>query len=218
VETLKTFWQNLLVKSIAGFILLTLTCFESSFQDESSPSDPFVVAVTVQWKDMLQQFNFTSNIINIQKGTIGFTFNQILMDAASSNESGWHFFGGKEYGLFYTDSLRFFRMAVYLPPNILLQISCDMGACGCDDEDARFDDHLAGHPVPLLYIGAGGGLGSAGDFTCSLMASTDLTYYLVSFPGTDPVSGYGRADLWFDYAADELVWVVLHDHTKITLI
>jgi len=60
-----------------------------------------------------------------------------------------------------------------------------------------------------LYLGAGGGSGSTGDYTISLTASSDLTTYLVSVPCTDPASDYGHADLWFGYDADELVWDVL---------
>ena len=56
-----------------------------------------------------------------------------------------------------------------------------------------------------LYLGAGGGSGSTGDYTISLTASSDLTTYLVSVPDTGPASDYGHADLWFGCDADELV-------------
>ncbi len=139
----------------------------------------------------------------------GLTNGQASMAAASSHEAGWHFFAGNKNEFLYTDQQRFFRMAVNLPPYIPLQIFDDLYACGCNEEDVTFDDYLAEISVPILSLSAGGGTGTAGDYTSSLTAGSDLTHYLVSIPGTDPAFDYGHADLWFGYDADELVWDVL---------
>jgi hypothetical protein len=98
-----------------------------------------------------------------------------------------------------------------------LQIFDDLFLYGCDEEDVSFDDHLFEISVPILYLGAGGGTVTTGNYTSSLTASADLTTYLVSIPGKDPASAYGHADLWFAYDADEIVQNVLRqwlvDHT-----
>ncbi len=99
-------------------------------------------------------------------------------------------------------------MVVNIPSNNPLQILYDMGTCGCD----------AGIPVPLLHLGAGGGSETTGDYTGSLMVNTNLTYRQVLVPGTTPPSDYGHADLWSDYAADELGWDVLYNLTWIILL
>jgi hypothetical protein len=144
---------------------------------------------------------------------LGFTNSQAFMAAASSPAnppvSYWHFFGGTPEEFYYTDPLRFFRGSINIPPYMPLQMFYDMSACGCDEEDVSFDDHIAEISVPILYLGAGGGSGTSGDYTSSLTASSDITNYLVSIPSTDPASDYGHADLWFGYEADELVWDVL---------
>ena len=100
-------------------------------------------------------------------------------------------------------------MATELPPYLPLQVFYELYACGCDEEDVSFDDHLSEITVPILYIGAGGATGSVGDYTSSLTASNDITNHLVTIPGADPASDYGHADLWFGYDADELVWDVM---------
>ena len=217
MKTLKPFCQNLLVKVFTGFILLTITCCER--QDKTDYPDPATKAgidAGVYHSDWGAGFIFMGNLALTARDDpspipefSGLTNSQAAMAAASSHESRWHFFGGNENEFLYTDPLRFIRMAVSLPPCIPLQISDGLFECGCDEEDVSFDDHLAEISVPILYLGAGGGSGTTGDYTSSLTASTDLTTYLVSISGTDPASDYGHVDLWFGYDADELVWDVL---------
>ena len=230
MKALKSFCQNSLVKIFAGFILLTITCFERSSQEVTDYPDPATKAgidTGVYHSDWGAGFISMGNLALTPPDDpsplpdfTGLSNSQALMAAASSHESGWHFFGGYENGFFCKDPLRFFRMAVSLPPYIPLQIFYDLNACGCHKEDVSFDDHLAEISVPILNIGAGGGSGITGDYTSSLTASSDLTNYLVSIPGSGPASDYGHADLWFGYDADELVWDVLRqwpvDHTTKT--
>jgi hypothetical protein len=145
---------------------------------------------------------------------LGFTNGQALMFVASNPENPainyyWHFFGGTPYEWYYTDPLRFFRMAKNVPPYMPRQVFYEYRACFCDEEDVSFDDHIAEISVPVLYLGAGGGEGTRGDYTSNLTASADITNYTVSIPGKDPASDFGHADLWFGYDADELVWDVL---------
>jgi hypothetical protein len=83
-------------------------------------------------------------------------------------------------------------------------------ACQCDEEDVSIDDHLDQISVPILYIGAGGGFGTFGDYTSSLTASTDITNYTVSLQAEENRTiDYGHADTFMANDAANLVWEVL---------
>ncbi len=150
----------------------------------------------------------------------GLTNSQALMAAATDHSGGWHFFGGTPFEFYYSDPLRFTRMAVEVSPYMPFQMFYELSACGCDKEefDVSFDDHLEEISVPILYLGGGGGSGTVGHYSSSLTASTDITNYTISIPGTVPETDYGHADLWFGYDADVLVWDVLRqwlvDHSR----
>jgi hypothetical protein len=71
------------------------------------------------------------------------------------------------------------------------------------------DDQLSQITVPILYIGAGGGFGSLGDYTTSLTATagTDLTTYTVTKQApNDRAIDYGHAHLWMAVDAANDVW------------
>ncbi len=106
------------------------------------------------------------------------------------------FFAGDEYGKFlYTDPDRFFRLAMGLSLRMPTKIFLDMNSVNCETEDVSYDDYLAEISVPVLYISASNDKGS---YTNSLVASQDITSQIVE--------GYGHADLWMSYTADQDVW------------
>jgi hypothetical protein len=197
MKTLKPLCQNFLVKVFTGFVT-------KAGIDAGVYHSDWGIGFVFMGNQALTAPEDLSPIPDFT----GLTNSQALMAVASSHESGWHFFGGNENEFLSTDLLEFFRMAVSLPPHIALHISDGLYECECDEEDVSFDDHLAKISVPILYLGLGGGSGTTGDYTSSLTAGTDLTYCLVSIPGTDPASDYGHADL-FGYDTDELVQDVL---------
>jgi hypothetical protein len=120
---------------------------------------------------------------------------------------GMHYFGGSlEYGeLFYSDINRVIRMAVNnISPHMPLKHLYDMNAC-IAEYPVVFDDQLTDIRIPILYIGAEGGVGSYGVYTSSLTSSTDITNHVVS-KCVDRGIDYGHADIWIAHDADMLIW------------
>ncbi len=121
----------------------------------------------------------------------------------------WHYFGGTmEEGFLYSDPDRFVRLGVNLNPHMPLLHLYDACACACNEEDVGIDDHLGEIRIPILYIGAEGGVGSYGVYTTSLTAAGDITHHIVS-KGVDRAIEYGHADIWMGDEAAELVWELL---------
>lgn len=76
--------------------------------------------------------------------------------------------------------------------------------CGLD---VPYDDHLKDVKVPVLYVGAGGGVGRYGEYSTSLLGSTGVTRILVrSRPDSDRALDMGHADLFLARDARVRVW------------
>jgi pimeloyl-ACP methyl ester carboxylesterase len=124
----------------------------------------------------------------------------------------YHFTGGRtEVGIpiillytqdaYWVDFLR--GAAPYEPVNLLAQAE----ALTCDETDLPFDDHLAEITVPVLCVGAGGGIGEFGVYTTTLLGSTDVSIHLVTLlPPADRAKDVGHADLFLADDAKMLVW------------
>ncbi len=73
-----------------------------------------------------------------------------------------------------------------------------------------YDDHLAEIALPLLYIEAGGGFTTYGEYTPQELASQDVTWNIVS-PDNDGSLDFGHTDLWQAEEAEVTVWSPLAD-------
>lgn len=83
----------------------------------------------------------------------------------------------------------------------------DTAAITCGDTPSPYDDHLADIRVPVFYVGAGGGFGSAGLYALSLLGSTDKTSMIVSFQPPDNAGlDFGHVDLFNASNAEQAVW------------
>jgi hypothetical protein len=70
-----------------------------------------------------------------------------------------------------------------------------------------YDDHLERVKVPVLYVGAAGGVGRYGEFGLTLLGSQDVTVLLVrTLPEEARALDYGHADLFLADDARERVW------------
>jgi hypothetical protein len=121
----------------------------------------------------------------------------------------WHFFGGDMTDFYYSDVDRFLRLAISMAPFMPWQLSYDYGVCVCNEEDVSFDDHLDDITIPVFYLGAGGAMGSLGEYTTSLTSSTDITKHVVNV-NEDRSIDFGHADLFLGRNADELWWGLLY--------
>ncbi|NBD10855.1 MULTISPECIES: hypothetical protein [Corallococcus] len=76
--------------------------------------------------------------------------------------------------------------------------------CGLD---VPYDDHLKDVKVPVLYVGAGGGVGRFGEYSTRLLGSTDVTHLIVrNRPEAERALDYGHADLFLARDARARVW------------
>ena len=111
-------------------------------------------------------------------------------------------------GLVYTNMARLNAAFVGVDPYENLQMMADTYAVTCgDDPNLPYDKHLADIKVPVHYVGAGGGFGSYGLYTLSLLGSKDKTSHIVSFY-PPPLQGFDFAhvDLFYADNAQSLVW------------
>ncbi|NOK34788.1 hypothetical protein D7W79_27265 [Corallococcus exercitus] len=81
--------------------------------------------------------------------------------------------------------------------------------CGLD---VPFDDHLQDVKVPVLYVGAAGGVGRYGEYSTRLLGSTDVTHLIVrSRLESERALDFGHADLFLARDARVRVWQpILH--------
>ncbi|HXY00553.1 MAG TPA: hypothetical protein VEI54_06505 [Candidatus Limnocylindrales bacterium] len=133
------------------------------------------------------------------------------------NESiAWHFVGGwfdqngTPYDLRYTTPRLFLDLLIHNePPYYPTLIDYETGSVVCAGKVA--DDSYAGHlgevKVPILYVGAAGGIGRYGEYTTTVTASKDVTIHIVQVQPDDMRAvDYGHADLLTARDADSLVW------------
>lgn len=143
----------------------------------------------------------------------GLTNYQAALAAAMFPGGGrpyWHFLAGEvesglPVGLQFTDPARWIGLLVSLPPYIPFRPGYEIGLAGCENEDTAIDDHLTKISVPILYLGAGGGFGTEGNYTANLTNSDDITTHTVSL-NNNPVFDFGHADLFLADNAPNLVW------------
>ena len=129
----------------------------------------------------------------------------------------WHFVAGEfdesgvPVGLRFTNTADWITVARSLPPYMTLVAPYELDLAACNETDVAFDDHLGEISVPILYIGAAGGLGNGGIFSTTLTGSRDVRHHVVQIPGSPPPLDYGHADLLLGRNAPELVWNPLRD-------
>jgi pimeloyl-ACP methyl ester carboxylesterase len=126
----------------------------------------------------------------------------------------YHFTGGvfdangAPAGLLYSNEADLFAFetaaAPYQPNRELAD--ADAYTCGTKSLD------LGSITLPVLYIGAGGGFGTFGIYTTTLLGSTDVSSLIVSkVPAEQRLFDYGHADLFLANDAQQQVWQPLLD-------
>jgi hypothetical protein len=99
-----------------------------------------------------------------------------------------------------------FALASSSYESVLMRAESFAVTCG-DDPNLPFDKHLNDITVPVFYVGAGGGFGSYGLYTLSLLGSTDVSNHIVSFyPPDQQAFDFGHVDLFYAEDAQNLLW------------
>lgn len=83
--------------------------------------------------------------------------------------------------------------------------AADLDAQLCGDGTTPIDAPLSRIRVPVLYIGAGGAVGTLGEYATTQVSSHDVTSLIVSI-SDDPFTDYGHADLLYAGDARTRVW------------
>jgi hypothetical protein len=111
-------------------------------------------------------------------------------------------------GLKYSNIGQWNGFEVGVAPYEPMQLAADTDAVTCgDDPNLPFDKHLSDVTLPVHYVGAGGGFGSYGLYTLSLLGSRHVTNHIVSFyPPEDQALDFGHVDLFYADNAQDLVW------------
>lgn len=81
--------------------------------------------------------------------------------------------------------------------------------------EVPYDDHLADIKLPVLYVGAAGGMGEHGVYTTTLLGSSDVTVQIVNLaPAGAEALDFGHADLTWADNAEALVWEPIYNWLK----
>lgn len=126
----------------------------------------------------------------------------------------YHFTGGvfdangAPAGLLYSNEADLFAFEAAASPYQPNRELADAASLTCGTTSLN----LASITVPVLYIGAGGGFGEFGNYTTTLLGSTDVTSIVVSkVPAALRLFDYGHADLFTANDAQQQVWQPLLD-------
>lgn len=139
---------------------------------------------------------------------------QAALYVGTSFSQAWHLVGGylDEYGIpsglrFTDDQLWVGAMVASFPAYYPRRTDVDTGQLLCGAFDIPFDDHLAQIAVPILQVGAKGGLGPSMYASTAFTASRDVTTITVQrLPDTEEAMDFGHVDTVLAREAETLVW------------
>jgi hypothetical protein len=124
----------------------------------------------------------------------------------------YHFTGGVLSGsmptaLSWTNERFFFDTLEQASPFQSIGEQVETLALWCGSPKLPYNDRLSQVKVPVLYVGAAGGMGRYGHHSVSLLGSKDVTLYLVQrLPENARAQDFGHADLWLSSEAEKDVW------------
>ena len=146
----------------------------------------------------------------------GFTNRQTALfllsvpDGTNFGTPWYHFFApvledGFPVDFAYTQTAAAFDFLQEFVPFEPTAFARDYAAIWCDETDVPWDDFLGEIDVPVLSLGAAGGLVDATQYTLDLLGSTDKTLISVSL-NDDPLLDFAHIDLWIADDAPQLVY------------
>ncbi len=119
---------------------------------------------------------------------------------------------GVPLGLQFAMATAVLDVAMTVPSYATVASNLDIEATLCGALDLPFDDHLAQITVPVLYVGAAGGMSSYALYTTTLLGSTDVTTRFIElYPPEYAMVDFGHADLLWAVNAADLAWDAIAD-------
>jgi len=133
--------------------------------------------------------------------------------------ASWHLVGGylDEYGIpsglrFTDDQLWVGAMGASFPAYYPVRLDLDVDQLLCGTVDTPLDDHLAQIIVPILHVGAKGGIGPGVYASTTFTASRDVTTITVQrLPDAEEAMDFGHVDTVLGTEAETLVWKPILD-------
>ena len=102
----------------------------------------------------------------------------------------------------------FIAQPVYPIPNAM---DADMFGVSCSTIDSPYGANLGQIKVPVLYIGAAGGIGKVAEYTMQLLGSSDITIIMMqTLPDADAVNDFGHMEPFTASKSEQLVWQPMH--------
>jgi hypothetical protein len=133
----------------------------------------------------------------------------------------WHYFAGVydeagvPTGLQYTPVPWMLDFLTTASPYEATRFIYDYSVLWCEEEDSPYDDHVSEITVPLLYVGAYGGMGEWGNYSTTLVGSSDVSILMVSLhPAEEIALDFGHIDLFTAENAPSLVWQPMYNWIK----
>ena len=116
-------------------------------------------------------------------------------------------------GLRFTSVPFFVDFLQMAKPFLNLGYRLDMETLWCGQTNSTHDDHLGQITVPVMYVGAGGGLGEYGVYTQSLLGSTDITNLVIDAEPTAErrIFDWGHSDIYLATSAATTVWTPIYN-------
>jgi hypothetical protein len=150
---------------------------------------------------------------NHQAGLLLGSATYALLPPGQSFVPNYHFTGGTfdtsglPTGLTYTAENTWFHFEEGASPYEPVQLLADADTLVCGQTSVPFDDHLGQITVPVLFLGAMGGVGDYGLYSTTLLGSHDVTSHVVSLlPTAQQPFDFGHVDIWAGNDAQTLVW------------
>lgn len=130
-----------------------------------------------------------------------------------------HFFGGVfdevtglATDLAYSEYSHFLDFLMLPAPYEEMAFDIDIQAVGCEAIDVPYDDHLGEITIPILYVGAAGGMAPEDPYMLSLLGSDDIMSLTVGLlPPEAAVMDVGHVDLFTAEVSVDLFWAPLAD-------
>ncbi len=114
---------------------------------------------------------------------------------------------GLPTGFTYTPQLTWFTELAGAAPFEPEKVLADGDSYVCGQASLPTGDHLAEITLPVLFIGAGGGVGQYGVYTTTLLGSSDITIHIVQLqPTSARALDFGHVDIYDAANAPSQVW------------
>ena len=119
---------------------------------------------------------------------------------------------GMPDGFQFTTDQKWFEFLVSAAPYEAMLFQIEYMELAADAYDMPFDDYLGDVTVPIFNIGAAGGLGYYGEYTLTLLGSSDVTSLVVAlYPFESGIVDFGHIDIFIADNAQSLIWMPVLD-------